>query len=351
MFLGSAEPTSASTPPGPVSRTRSGARFKPCLSLIGAVCWMTGAGALGLHAWAGPPLPPAYQPVASAPALSQTALDTRDVGRSQPGTEVETTADPLNECERAGIAMERVNGLPPGLLLAIGRVESGRWDSVRGRVTAWPWTMNAAGKGLWFATEEAAARTVRDLLNGGTRSIDVGCFQINLLWHPTAFASLEQAFDPDANAAYAARFLLELFGQTGSWEAAVEAYHSMDPALGYAYRQQVFSTWAAAPPTTTIPPIRARGFPSLAAASRPIAMPMVIAGIQIWTPMPFGTASGVVVMPGSSALEQPRAPIGAAAALPVVLYHAMPPGVRPERATRTKVGASRVVSAEGTPSR
>jgi hypothetical protein len=347
MSLGSAEPTS----PGPVSRTRSGANDWPCLSLVVAVCWMTCASALGLHAWAGPPLPQADQSSAGAPALSQSALNTRDAGRSRPGTEVETTADPLNECERAGLAMERANGLPPGLLLAIGRVESGRWDSGRGRVTAWPWTMNAAGKGLWFATEEAAAQTVRDLLNGGTRSIDVGCFQINLLWHPTAFATLEQAFDPDANAAYAARFLLELFGQTGSWEAAVEAYHSMDPALGYAYRLQVFSTWAAAPPITAIPPIRARGFPSLAAASRPIAMPMVIAGVQIWTPMPFGTASGVVVMPGSSVLEQPRAPIGAAAPLPAVLYHAMPAGVRPGRATRAKVEASRVVSVEETPSR
>ena len=43
------------------------------------------------------------------------------------------------------------------LLLAIGRVESGRWDSMRNRVTAWPWTINAAGKGLWFATKDDAA--------------------------------------------------------------------------------------------------------------------------------------------------------------------------------------------------
>ena len=34
----------------------------------------------------------------------------------------------LNACEQAGIAAEQAGGLPTGLLLAIGKVESGRWD-------------------------------------------------------------------------------------------------------------------------------------------------------------------------------------------------------------------------------
>jgi hypothetical protein len=227
--------------------------------------------------------------------------------------------------------MEQASGLPPGLLLAIGQVESGRWDSARGRITAWPWTINAAGKGLWFSSKDDAAGAVKQLLDGGTRSIDVGCFQINLFWHPTAFASLEQAFDPDANAAYAARFLLALFSQTGSWDAAVEAYHSADPALGYAYRQQVFSTWAAA-----VPAVRNRITPVLAVASRPIAMPTVIAGVQIWTPMPFGTASGVIAVPGSAAAEPSRTPNTPTHPMPAVLYHAMPPGLLPAKATRVR---------------
>jgi len=264
---------------------------------------------------------------------------------------MDTFVDPLNDCERAGVAIEQASGLPPGLLLAIGRVESGRWDSVRGRVTAWPWTINAAGKGLWFATKDDAARTVRDYLNGGTRSIDVGCFQISLLWHPAAFSSLEQAFDPEANAAYAARFLLALFSQTGSWDAAVEAYHSADPALGYAYRQQVFSTWGAAAPVSAMHAFGNRTTPMLAVASRPIAEPMVIAGVQIWTPMPIGTASGVVAMPGSAVLEQPQAASGASQMLPMVMYNAMPPGLRPVRATHVRTRAAGVVSAEVTPSR
>jgi hypothetical protein len=242
--------------------------------------------------------------------------------------------DPLGVCERAGIAAERAGGLPSGLLLAIGRVESGRWDSARERVTGWPWTINAAGKGQWFETKSAATDTVRALISGGTRSIDVGCFQISLLYHPMAFSDLEQAFDPDANAAYATRFLLSLYGQSGSWEAAVAAYHSADPVAGFAYRRQVFATWQAAPPISAASFRMVTGLPAgagmgsmLTAGSFPnhVAIPAVIAGVQIWTPMPPGTAATVVAMPGPPAEEQARAPVAdGAATLPTVSYKSLP---------------------------
>jgi hypothetical protein len=259
-------------------------------------------------------------------------------GQPEPVRLADPFGDPLNPCERAGTAAEHARGLPSGLLLAIGRVESGRWDSERGRVTAWPWAINAAGKGQWFATKDAAARTVGALLDGGTRSIDVGCFQISLLYHPLAFSDLEQAFDPEANADYAANFLLRLFGQTGSWEAAVEAYHSADPALGFAYRQQVFSTWLAAVPIAAAagPPSRVGTTSMLALApqAKPVAMPVVIAGVRIWSPMPAGTAAAVVAMPGSPAAVPSHArmpgPAGPdSAPLPAVSYRVMPAGVIP----------------------
>jgi hypothetical protein len=73
--------------------------------------------------------------------------------------------------------------------------------------------------------------------------MDVGCMQISLLFHPTAFATLEQAFDPKANAAYGARFLADLYGQTGDWLAAAAAYHSQTPDLGAAYQQRILALW------------------------------------------------------------------------------------------------------------
>jgi hypothetical protein len=78
----------------------------------------------------------------------------------------------------------------------------------------------------------------------GKRSIDVGCMQVNLMYHPGAFATLEQGFDPAANAAYAARFLMQLFQQTGTWPKAVATYHSSTPELGDAYQRKVMAVLA-----------------------------------------------------------------------------------------------------------
>ena len=80
----------------------------------------------------------------------------------------------------------------------------------------------------------------------GMRSIDVGCAQVNLMHHPAAFASLEQAFDPAANADYAGRFLKELRDTTagGNWMTAAGHYHSQTPELAEPYRQQVQAVMA-----------------------------------------------------------------------------------------------------------
>ncbi len=75
------------------------------------------------------------------------------------------------------------------------------------------------------------------------RSIDVGCMQVNLMYHPNAFASLDEAFDPSANAQYAARFLNALYGASGSWVQATAAYHSETPAIGADYQRRVMARW------------------------------------------------------------------------------------------------------------
>ena len=66
--------------------------------------------------------------------------------------------------------------------------------------------------------------------------------QINLRYHPEAFASLEAAFDPAENLGYAARFLGNLRARYGSWTAAIGRYHSATPRLG-PYRVKVFRAW------------------------------------------------------------------------------------------------------------
>ncbi len=61
--------------------------------------------------------------------------------------------------------------------------------------------------------------------------------------HPDAFGSLEQAFDPMANASYAGRFLTQLYQQTGTWPKAAAGYHSLTPEIGAEYERKVMAVW------------------------------------------------------------------------------------------------------------
>ena len=115
--------------------------------------------------------------------------------------------------------------VPFDRLLAISRVESG----LR------PYVINAAGQGYGFDDRPSAVEGVENLQRGGVDSIDVGCMQINLRWHPDAFTDLNAAFDPAVNADYGARFLRRLFDESGSWVDATQRYHSGDPVRGRRY--------------------------------------------------------------------------------------------------------------------
>ncbi len=147
---------------------------------------------------------------------------------------------PYAACEAAIAAVEKAPRIPDKLMPAISRVESGRLDPATKQVRAWPWTINVEGAGFFFDSKEQAIDAVRALQARGTRSIDVGCMQVNLMHHPTAFPSLDEAFDPAANARYAARFLSALFRQTGDWNLATANYHSANADRGEDYQRRVF---------------------------------------------------------------------------------------------------------------
>jgi hypothetical protein len=226
------------------------------------------------------------QSIAGAPAIASPIADAQRSSESA--------------CEQAGRQAERTHALPAGLLLAIGRVESGRWDAERRRVVPWPWAIDANGAGMLIDSKDAAiARTVA-LRDAGIRSVDVGCFQINLASHPLAFADLGQAFDPDANADYAGRFLVDLHARFGSWDSAIAAYHSIQPERGIPYRQRVFANWPLATRDTS--------------ADVQIG-PLVVeftsgAHMRIWTPGNMGVASEIVPITSAAPASLPRVIIG-----------------------------------------
>ena len=118
-------------------------------------------------------------------------------------------------CRQAIAAAERAHGIPAHLLAAIARVESGRRDQASGRFNPWPWTTNVDGVGAFYETKAQAVAASVSIRPKVVRSIDVGCMQISLTYHPDAFSSMDQAFDPASNAEYGARFLSQLFEKDG----------------------------------------------------------------------------------------------------------------------------------------
>ncbi|MDP2086192.1 MAG: hypothetical protein Q8K20_13405 [Gemmobacter sp.] len=144
-------------------------------------------------------------------------------------------------CLREIRAAETRHAIPAGLLLAIGLQEAGMTSGET--LTVWPWTVHAAGRGHFFATASEAEAFAQKAL-AADPLVDVGCMQVNLRWHPDAFVSLAQAFDPAANVDYAARYLAGLAGPEADWRGAVGRYHSGQPEAQARYLAGVMANLA-----------------------------------------------------------------------------------------------------------
>lgn len=131
---------------------------------------------------------------------------------------VKITDEHIQICEGAAAFMEEKYDIPDNIMHGIVRTES----------SSYPWVINWSGNGEFYDTKQEVIDRVRQLQSQGKKSIDVGCAQINLHWHPNAFDNLEEAFDPIANLDYAARHVLELKTDQNfsSWHSAVAMYHS-----------------------------------------------------------------------------------------------------------------------------
>ena len=225
-------------------------------------------------------------------------------------------------CRMAIQAAERGSGIPAHLLAAIGRVESGRRDPISGAWHPWPWTVNAEGEGSFYDTKAQAVAAVRAMQARGMRSIDVGCMQVSLMHHPDAFPTLELAFEPRVNAAYAARFLRDLHAQTGDWPRAAALYHSATPELGAEYQRKVLAVWpeeSRHAGVAALSPLAQAWGASLSSASSGI-----IGGFR---PLPAGRAAGprILMQPSNGGVAPPGRGLDASRAAPIALAYRPPP--------------------------
>ena len=158
-------------------------------------------------------------------------------------TDILPIKEQLNDSALCSVAAKKAGvefGVNYDLLQTISAVESGRWDDSKNAYVAWPWTVNAEGKGYYFATREEAIAAVKDFQKQGITSIDVGCMQINLKYHGEAFSSLNDAIDPLQNVKYSAKFLRSLYSQNGNnWKKAAKRYHSGNFEAGEIYTKRL----------------------------------------------------------------------------------------------------------------
>ncbi|OWU83166.1 hypothetical protein ATO6_20195 [Oceanicola sp. 22II-s10i] len=144
--------------------------------------------------------------------------------RPEPAARAVAATDPRGICLNEILRAQLRHQIPGNLLLGIGLQEAGMMKD--GDLTVWPWVANAEGDGRYFGGPGEAMEWVQDRLSSGIASVDVGCMQINLRWHPDAFDTLAEGFDPARNVDYAARLLVSLYRDTGDWVAAAGRYHS-----------------------------------------------------------------------------------------------------------------------------
>ena len=192
-------------------------------------------------------------------------------------------------CNAAAITAANNVAMPSDVLLALTLVETGR--NRNGSFDPWPWTVNIEGKGYWFDSRVEAVDFVTRSYAAGARSFDVGCFQINHLWHGEAFTSFDQMFDPLDNAAYAAKFMTSLFEEGSSWSWAAGAYHSRTVALAAKYRarfDRIIANLTVTPVEVDLPII---------VASHAVQTPR----LSTWTPFQPIDMEGVPIRNGSLA--------------------------------------------------
>jgi len=173
--------------------------------------------------------------LSAGPAFAAANEDANALGSGQNWAEAQSV-----QCGNAIRVAERRVDTAPGLLAAIAKAESGRPVPPMPGLQPWPWVVNADRAAVYFDSKAAAVVWTKLALARGVQQLDVGCMQVNLQSHPGAFRDLDDAFDPAANADYAARFLRRLRDDAGGdWMTAVGFYHSRTPLLAADYRARV----------------------------------------------------------------------------------------------------------------
>jgi len=137
-------------------------------------------------------------------------------------------------------------GVPAKILYAVALRESGR--TAGGKHEPWPWTLNIAGKGVYYESRLDMFNALMSSLQSGITSIDIGPMQTNWKWQFDRIISPWQITDPTYNTKIGAEILFDHYKKTGDWWVAVGKYHRgsekpKDLQIAKEYAGRVKKTW------------------------------------------------------------------------------------------------------------
>lgn len=133
--------------------------------------------------------------------------------------------------------------VPPEVIWAVANAESNL-----GKLGPWPWSANIRGQSYYFKSQKELTNFIRKKLKKKTLlSIDIGCMQLNYVYHGYKFANIYEMTNIYKNMLIGAKYLRELYEknkQTHShkkipenrlWGYAVGDYHSRKSSRGAKY--------------------------------------------------------------------------------------------------------------------
>lgn len=121
--------------------------------------------------------------------------------------------------------LSRKTDVPADILYALAVKETNTKMNDRS-VAPWPFTLNVKGIGYRYATYDEMVNAAYQFLHSGTRSIDIGLFQVNWLWNGHRAQSIEHLGHPAKNGTTAAEILTEHYQKYNDWAIAAGRYHN-----------------------------------------------------------------------------------------------------------------------------
>lgn len=117
------------------------------------------------------------------------------------------------------------SAIPVDILWAVAKVESN--FKIKIGIYPWPWTLNVAGKSMYFRTRgEACTAALAGLEKHGKYGVDIGLTQQNWGWVGTDFYGHPcDALDPNDNLRTASIRLKQCYTEHGDWIMAAGCYH------------------------------------------------------------------------------------------------------------------------------